>query len=165
MADFDPSNAVPEDDVFDPSNAVPVPEGSALDAIIEPIQAIGASLLGEVEGGLKAAGHVMPSRIPIPNQGGLDQGISDLKQSRQKWAERGATETQAGQAALKNVGDVVNLQAGVVDGHFLCRALAVLSILCLVATLTKQLIQLERYKTRALVLFSVIAYLKQQAAR
>ena len=98
MSDPFAGMAVEEDAFAGMSEEEQLPKGSALDAIIEPIQTIGAGLAGEVEGGLSG----------ILTTQGLDKAVSDVEQSQQKWARRGTPETQAGEAALQNVGDVVN---------------------------------------------------------
>lgn len=84
---------------IDAEPAEPLPEGSALDVVVEPAKAVGSSLLGTVVSGLAGAGAA-----PVIGAEKATELIGDIQQSA---AEFGAPETQRGQAALTTVGDLI----------------------------------------------------------
>jgi len=75
------------------------PEGTLLDVIVEPAQAIGSSLLGTVASGL--GGAVIAPLV------GAERATQAIQETQQAAAEFGAPETQRGQAALETVGDLM----------------------------------------------------------
>jgi hypothetical protein len=85
-------------DIFD-EIAAPKPEGSLLDVIVEPVQAIGSSLLGTVAGGLGGA-------VSAPLVG-AEKATELIQETQQAATEFGTPETQRGQAALETVGDLI----------------------------------------------------------
>lgn len=92
---IDSSTEIPQEDIL--------PEGSALDVILEPAQAIASGLIGDIGGGFAAT-------VAAPFVGA--EGAEDILTDIQKTAsEFGAPETQRGQEALQTVGDL--MQKGV----------------------------------------------------
>jgi len=77
--------------------AQPLPEGNAFDAIAEPAMSIASGLGNQVAGGLSAIGT-------LATGGTLGEAVSDIKGFQENTF---TPKTQAGQAGLKAVGDVV----------------------------------------------------------
>lgn len=76
-----------------------MPEGSALDAILEPVQAIGGGMASQALSGLSGiAGSVMP--------GPQGQGLATMRQTQQALPDF-QPETQAGQRGLETLGDLI----------------------------------------------------------
>lgn len=90
------------------------PEGTALDVIVEPAQAIGASLLGTITSGVAGA-----AAAPVIGAEKATELIEDIQQAA---TEFGAPETERGQAALETVGDL--MQKGVDIARFPISGLA-----------------------------------------
>lgn len=80
-----------------------IPEGTAFDAMLEPIQAIGSGLVGQIGSGLAGA-----ATAPFVGAGPASEIIGDIQKSA---TEFGAPETKRGKAALKTVGDI--MEAGI----------------------------------------------------
>lgn len=76
-----------------------LPEGTALDVVLEPLQAIGSGLLGTIGGGV--AGAVSAPFVGAEEAAGIVTG------AQEKAAEFGAPETQRGQEALQTLGDII----------------------------------------------------------
>jgi len=97
--------------------AEPMPEGSALDAVLEPMQAIGGGMASQAVSGLSGiAGSVMP--------GPEGQGLATMRQTQEALPDF-QPETQAGQRGLETVGDII--QQGVDLVNFPISGLAGLS--------------------------------------
>jgi hypothetical protein len=75
------------------------PEGTALDVILEPAQAIASSLAGTVGAGITGA-----AAAPIVGAESASELISGIQEAA---TEFGAPETQRGEAALATVGDLI----------------------------------------------------------
>lgn len=76
-----------------------MPEGSALDAVLEPIQAIGGEMASQAISGLSGiAGSVMP--------GPEGQGLATMRQTQESLPDF-QPETQAGQRGLETLGDLI----------------------------------------------------------
>jgi len=91
-----------------------IQEGGTLDAVIEPLQAIGSGLAGTIGGGIAGA-------VSAPFVG--SERASDIVTSTKKAAQEfGAPETKRGEAALKTVGDI--MEAGIDIARFPISGLA-----------------------------------------
>lgn len=94
-----------------------MPEGNFLDAIIEPVQAIGGGMASQAVSGLSGiAGSVMP--------GPQGQGLATMRQTQEALPDF-QPETQAGQRGLETVGDLI--QQGIDIVNFPISGLAGLS--------------------------------------
>lgn len=84
-----------------------VPEGGALDAILEPVQAIGGGMASQAISGLSGiAGAVMP--------GPEGQGLATMRQTQESLPDF-QPETQAGQRGLETVGDLIEKGVDIVN--------------------------------------------------
>lgn len=84
-----------------------MPEGGALDAVIEPIQAIGGGMASQALSGLSGvAGAVMP--------GPEGQGLATMRQTQEALPDF-QPETQAGQRGLQTVGDLIQQGIDIVN--------------------------------------------------
>lgn len=91
-----------------------LPEGTALDVVLEPAQAIASGLAGTIAGGV--AGAVAAPFVGAEEAEGFITGAQETA------AEFGAPETQRGQAALETLGDV--MEAGIDLARFPISGLA-----------------------------------------
>ena len=94
-----------------------MPEGSALDVILEPAQAVISGLAGTIAGGFGAA-------VAAPFVG-AEEAEEIITGTQEAAAEFGAPETRRGQAALETLGDV--MEAGIDIARFPISGLAGLS--------------------------------------
>jgi len=75
------------------------PEGTLLDVVLEPAQAVASSLAGQVGGGI--AGLVSAPFV------GVGEASKIIEKTQQAATEFGAPETQRGEAALETLGDIM----------------------------------------------------------
>jgi hypothetical protein len=93
-----------------------MPQGNAVNAVVEPIKAIGSGVLGAIGGGV--AGTVQALN-PFAEPGA---GAEAVKGTQEFFARAGAPTTQAGQEATATVGDLI--QKGVDLARFPLSGLA-----------------------------------------
>ncbi len=114
FADSPPPSDVVEPVKQEPIKAEELSEGSALDVILEPAQAVASSLAGTIAGGI--AGAVAAPFVGAEEAGEIITGTQEAA------AEFGRPETQRGQAALETLGDV--MEAGIDIARFPISGLA-----------------------------------------
>jgi hypothetical protein len=95
------SNAIRQHFGEDQAQQVPqeLPEGSALDVVLEPAQAIASGLVGQIGSGIAGA-------VTAPFAG-AEKATEVIGGIQQAAGEFGAPETQRGQEALQTVGDLM----------------------------------------------------------
>ena len=90
-----------------PQQAQPITEGTMLDSVIEPAQAIAGGMAGMVLGGIGG--------IDVALNEGADAGANKVREITGKFAEFSAPTTQRGQRALETVGDLVQSGMDIVN--------------------------------------------------